>query len=88
MIALRTFAKICFGVANTCSTFFRADLDVAIWAGMAGYADTFVEVVASSVGSRTMIWTLQQKSKIQEKNLGKKFRNKYFLNVKNFQASV
>ena len=67
MIALRTFAKICFGVANTCSTFFRADFDVAIWAGMAGYADTFVEVVASSVGSRTMIWTLQQKLKIQEK---------------------
>ena len=64
---MRTFAKICFGVANTCSTFFRADFDVAIWAGMAGYADTFVEVVASSVGSRTMIWTLQQKSKIQEK---------------------
>ena len=79
MIALRTFAKICFGVANTCSTFFRADLDVAIWAGMAGYADTFVEVVASSVGSRTMIWTLQQKSKIQEKKIsGKKNQKEIF----------
>lgn len=61
MIALCTFTQICLGVTNTCSTFFRADLVVAVGAGMAGNADTFVEIVTSSVGPRTMIWTLQRK---------------------------
>ena len=61
MIALCTFTQICLGVTNTCSTFFRADLVVAIGAGMAGNADTFVILVTSSIGPRTMIWTLQRK---------------------------